>query len=223
MKNIKINTKGGEKTEAIIFDLGGVLLNLNFSRSIEAFTRLGFKNVQQELSKLLHAHPTPGNENIFHLYEKGLIDSSRFRDGLRRMAGNDIADSDIDMAWTAMLLDIHPENASILEKLKDSYRLFLLSNTNAIHIETLLKARKNGVLFSDLVRLFRKVYYSHEVNMRKPDKEIFEHVIRDAGLKAENSLFIDDSIPNIEAAGETGLQVYHHQAGTSLAAVFEIT
>ena len=223
MKNIRINTEGGEKTEAIIFDLGGVLLNLDFSRSVEAFTRLGFKNVQHELSKLLYAQPTPGNETLFHLYEKGLIDSNRFRDGLRRMAGNDIADSDIDMAWTAMLLDIHTENTSILEKLKDSYRLFLLSNTNAIHIETLLTVRKNGVLFSDLVTLFRKVYYSHEVNMRKPDQEIFEHVIRDAGLKAENSLFIDDSTPNIEAARGAGLMAYQHKAGTSLADIFEIT
>ncbi|TVR70868.1 MAG: hypothetical protein EA408_10345, partial [Marinilabiliales bacterium] len=123
MRNVKLLPGTGKRTEAIIFDLGGVLLNLDFEKSINEFIRLGFKDVREQLSILLSAQPTPGNESLFHLYEKGLIGSERFRDGLRDLAGNDIADQDIDRAWTSMLLDIHSENAQVLDSLKGSYRL----------------------------------------------------------------------------------------------------
>ncbi len=220
MRNVKIPPVTGKKTEAIIFDLGGVLLNLDFESSIKEFIRLGFKDVRHELSVLLSAQPTPGNESLFHLYEKGLIGSDRFRDGLRELAGRHIGDQDIDRAWTSMLLDIHSENVQVLESLKGSYRLFLLSNTNAIHIETLHGREDNGSHYSRLVKVFEKVYYSHEVNMRKPDAEIFEHVIRDAGLTPEETLFIDDAETNVKAARGCGLMAYHHKAGAGFDGIF---
>ena len=222
MINNKVIPLSGKKTDAIIFDLGGVLLNLDFKRSIDAFIEVGFRNIEQELSRLLVSRPAGNDLSFFHLYETGRISSREFRDELRKHAGNDIPDEDIDRAWTAMLVDLHKENVSILEKLKSSYRLFLLSNTNAIHIETLLENKGKGEGFSRLTGLFEKVYYSHEIKMRKPDREIFDHVMKDAGLKAENALFIDDSIHNIEAAREAGLQAYHHKANTSLGEVFEM-
>lgn len=223
MINNKIIPLSGKKTDAIIFDLGGVLLNLDFKRSIDAFIEVGFRDVEQELSRLLCSCPADNNLSFFHLYETGRISSGEFRDELRKHAGNDIPDEDIDRAWTAMLMDMHEENIALVEKLRSSYRLFLLSNTNAIHIETLLENKEKGEGFSRLTGLCEKVYYSHEVKMRKPDREIFDHVIKDAGLKGENSLFIDDSSPNIEAARDAGLMAYHHKAGTSLAEIFEIT
>ncbi len=206
----------GKTLNAIIFDLGGVLLNLDFKKSFLAFKKLGFKEIEQEMSRLLYSLPAGNDESLFHLYEKGLIDSDQFRDALRELAAGQVTDDEINRAWTAMLLDIHEENVSILEKIRGSYRIFLLSNTNAIHIESLHR-RKD---YPGIASMFEKVYYSHELKMRKPDPEIFEHVIKDAGLSPGNSLFIDDSIHNVEAARNVGLQTFHHKANTSLATLF---
>jgi glucose-1-phosphatase len=199
MINIKIETLSEKPIDTIIFDLGGVLLNLDFKRSIDAFINLGFINVEKEIS------------------------SGEFRDELRKHAGLDISDEDIDRAWTAMLMDLHEENLEIMEKLKCSYRIFLLSNTNPIHIESLHSRNDNSKSYSGLVGLCEKAYYSYEVKMRKPDREIFDHVISDADLDPGKTLFIDDSIPNIETAEDTGLQAYHHKANASLREVFNIT
>ncbi len=211
-----------QKTDAIIFDLGGVLLNLDFDRSFQAFIDLGFTNFKQEISKLLYSQKTGINESIFHLYEKGMISSKEFRESIRKYLRPDVSDHEIDIAWTSMLLDLHQENISILRNLKGHYRLFLLSNTNDIHIKT-LHARNNGAVgFSQLVDQFEKVYYSHDVKMRKPDPEIFTHVLDDSRLLAETSLFVDDSEHNITAAKSLGLQTYHHKMGTSLDQLFDI-
>lgn len=222
MTNVKIIPFKDQKTEALIFDLGGVLLNLDFNKSLDAFIKLGFKNVEHEMFRLLRSQPAGDDESVFHLYEKGEISSGQFRDELRKFAKKDIKDEDIDRAWTAMLLDLHESNIRLLIKLQKSFRLFLLSNTNAIHIETLHNRNQNGKSYSSLVGLFEKVYYSHEVGMRKPDSEIFDHVIDDSGLIADSSLFIDDSIHNVEGARSVGLKAYHHTAGASLDKVFNI-
>lgn len=220
MINFKIKPLVGKITDAIIFDLGGVLLNLDFKRSVDAFIKLGLNDVENEMSRLLYARPSGNSETLFHKYEKGLIGSEEFRDALRKLSSDYITDGDIDRAWTAMILDINEENVSLLEKLRGSCRLFLLSNTNAIHIESL--PGSSGRKYSELTGFFEKVYYSHEIKMRKPDPEIFKYVIKDAGLTAEKSLFIDDSIHNIEAARAAGLNAYHHKANSSLDAVFDI-
>lgn len=223
MINIKIAPFQGQKIEAIIFDLGGVLLNLDFNRSYDAFAELGFGNAEEEMKRLLLSRPSGENMSFFHLYEKGMIGSDRFRNELRKFSDKQTSDEAIDRAWTAMLLDLHGENVMLLEKLKKYTRLYLLSNTNAIHIETMHGRKDNGPGYSHLAGLFDKVYYSHEVNMRKPDREIFDHVISDAGLIPENTLFIDDSVHNIDGAKNAGLKAYHHKAGTSLEPVFNIS
>ena len=222
MINIKIKSLSGKNIDTIIFDLGGVLLNLDFKRSIDAFINLGFSNVEKELSRLLFSRPAGNNLSFFHLYETGRISSGEFRDELRKNAGLGISDEDIDRAWTAMLMDLHEDNLEILEKLKGSYRIFLLSNTNQIHIQSLHSRNDTRKSYSGLERLCEKAYYSYEVKMRKPDREIFDHVIGDAGLDPRKTLFIDDSIPNIEAAKDAGLQAYHHKASASLGEVFNI-
>ena len=223
MINIKIKPLSGKLIDAIIFDLGGVLLNLDFRRSIDAFITLGFSNVEKQMTRLLSSRPAGDNLSFFHLYETGRISSGEFRDELRKHAGLNTPDKDIDEAWTAMLMDLHGENLEIMKKIKGSFRIFLLSNTNPIHIESLHSRNDTGIIYSVLEGLCEKVYYSHEVGMRKPDREIFDHVISDSGLDPEKTLFIDDSIPNIEAADNAGLHAYHHKAGASLREVFNIT
>jgi glucose-1-phosphatase len=222
MRKVKIKPLEGQKIEALSFDLGGVLLNLDFNKTFDAFIKLGFENVEQDLARFLLSQPAGNNISMFHKYEKGLISSARFREALREHTGINFSDNDIDRAWAAMLQDLHEENVKLLETLKNSFRIFLLSNTNAIHIRTLHGRNYKGTGFPDLVGYFEKVYYSHQVNMRKPDQEIFDHVIQDAGLTGANTLFIDDSIHNVEAARKAGLHAYHHKAGASLAPVFQL-
>jgi glucose-1-phosphatase len=221
MANIKILPLRDQKTEAIIFDLGGVLLNLDVRRSIDAFLELGFDNVEEKMSRILTKTPGAEAPGIFQLYETGKITSEQFREGLREYAGRYISDEDIDRAWTIMLLDLPPGNIRLLEKLRGSYKLYLLSNTNAIHIETLLRnsGEENG--FSGMVNLFNKIYYSHIIRMRKPDVEIFRHVIEDAGLDPKTTVLIDDSIHNVEGAKAAGLLAIHHQSNTSIDRLFE--
>ena len=221
MANIKILPLRDQKAEAIIFDLGGVLLNIDVRRSINAFLKLGFDNVEEKMARILTKHSGTDAPGIFQLYETGQITSAEFREGLREYAGRDISDEDIDRAWTVMLLDLPPGNIRLLEKLSGSYKLFLLSNTNAIHIETMLNKTQEDNGFSNMVNLFNKVYYSHVVGMRKPDLEIFSFVIEDAGLDPKTTVLIDDSIHNIEGAKAAGLLAIHHQSNTSIDRLFE--
>ena len=221
MKNIKLRPFKDKNIDAIIFDLGGVILNLNVRNSIDAFIKLGFSNVEEEMGRILNRR-SEENPGIFHLYETGLITSTQFRAGIRKYIDKNLDDRDIDRAWTAMLLDLPPENLSLMEKLSKSFRIFLLSNTNAIHIENLHAISENNHGFSSLVKLFEKAYYSHEVKMRKPDVGIFHYVIKDAGLNAESTLFIDDSLINVQGAQKAGLHAYHHPSNAGLDQVFEL-
>jgi glucose-1-phosphatase len=220
MKNIKIKPFKDKTIDAIIFDLGGVILNLSVRNSIDAFIKIGFNNVEEEMGKILNR--IPGDElGIFHLYETGMINSSEFRAGIRKYIEKDLPDHDIDSAWSAMLLDLPPANFNMMEKLSNSFRIFLLSNTNDIHIENLHAISQNNHGFSSLVKLFEKVYYSHEVKMRKPDVEIYHHVIKDAGLNADRTLFIDDSLINVQGAQKAGLHAFHHVSNSGLDKIFE--
>ncbi len=221
MTNIKIVPFKEQETEAIIFDLGGVILNLDVRKTVDAFLELGFDNVEEKMARIMTKNSGSGAPGIFQLYETGRISSAQFRDGLRKYANRDMSDEDIDKAWTAMLLGLPPGNIRLLERLGKSYKLFLLSNTNAIHIETLVRNSPNGEGFTSLVNLFDKVYYSHVLKMRKPDAEIFRHVIQDARLNPGTTVFIDDSILNIEGAKAAGLLTLHHQANAGLDQLFE--
>jgi glucose-1-phosphatase len=220
MKNIKIKPFKDKTIDAIIFDLGGVILNLSVRKSIDEFIKLGFSNAEEEMARLsrISDHEEPG---IFRLYETGMISSTQFRAGIRKYFDKDLDDRDIDKAWSAMLLDLPPEHLSLMEKISKSFRIFLLSNTNEIHIENLHFISGNNHGFTSLVKLFEKVYYSHEVKMRKPDVGIYHHVIKDAGLNPDSTLFIDDSLINVQGAQSAGLHAYHHPSNSGLDQIFE--
>jgi glucose-1-phosphatase len=221
MTNIKIIPFKEQETEAVIFDLGGVILDLDVRKTVDAFLELGFDNVEEKMARIMSTHSGSGTPGIFQLYETGQINNAQFRDGLRKYASRDMSDENIDKAWTAMLLGLPPANIRLLEKLGKSYKLYLLSNTNAIHIETLARNYPDEYGFTSLVKLFDKVYYSHVLKMRKPDVEIFRHVIEDARLDPGKTVFIDDSMMNIEGAKAAGLLTLHHKANAGLDQLFE--
>lgn len=192
----------------IIFDLGGVILNINPQLTVDAFRDLGWTNFYEENNQSL-------NKELFYNLESGNSSPVAFRSNVRKMITNHITDEEIDAAWTAMILDIPAERIRYLEELKKSYRLFLLSNTNEIHLIKFHREFEADFGYS-LYELFEHNFYSHEMGMRKPNPQIYLQALTESGLVPEQTLFIDDMEENIEAAKTTGMKVLHIKPGTLL-------
>jgi len=185
----------------IIFDFGGVILNIDYQLNIDAFKEIGLDDFEKSYSKACQI-------NLFNDLECGLISPEEFRDGLRIVAGKNFSNEQIDDAWNKIILDLPFKRILLLKELNSRYRTFLLSNTNKIHYNLYItKLQKYGYLnFNDI---FEKAYFSHEIRMRKPDKEIFEFVLQEQQLNPEETLFIDDSIQHIETAKKLGIITHH--------------
>ncbi len=188
----------------IIFDLGGVIINLAYQKSVDALRLLSKK--QQVIDFTQQAQ-----SELFDLYETGRISSEAFRQGLRETYAIEGEDNALDEAWNAMLLDIPQERIQLLQELGKHYRLFLLSNTNAIHADRFNKTVQEVSGLPSLDSLFEKTYYSHLVGMRKPSSEVFQHILEQNNLQTSETLFIDDSLQHIEGARKLGLQTLHLQ------------
>ncbi len=199
--------------DAIIFDLGGVILNIDHDAPVRAFAKLGIPDFEQYYSKI-------SQSSLFVDLEIGAISPGIFRNRLRENLPVDLSDKVIDEAWNSILLDFPEERIRLLERLQNEYRVFLLSNTNVIHFHIFSQRLKARYGYSQLSELMEKTYYSHEVGMRKPDLRIFHHVISDAHLEPERTLFIDDSEQHIVAAKQAGLRTYHLKDGDSIIRLF---
>ncbi len=187
----------------LIFDLGGVILDLSVDHTLESFARLS--NLPKEEVQNLYVS-TPG----FLQYEKGAMDDRAFRDFVRATFSISADDAAIDECWNAMLRGIPEIKLDLLTRLQNEFRVFLLSNTNGIHLEYI-----NGVMLSasrdkrQLDHYFHKAYYSHRMGKRKPDAEIFEQVLEENRLVPEETLFLDDYAVNIEGARSLGIKTVH--------------
>jgi putative hydrolase of the HAD superfamily len=199
----------------IIFDLGKVLLNLDFEASINAFHKLGLN------SKVLNNQQAYADPAFYDL-EVGKITPEIFRKRVRLILDNpDATDQQIDDAWTAMLLDIPVSRVELLQKLSKKYNIYLFSNTNQIHIKKLHSAffHQHGIEFPSL---FIKDFYSHEINERKPDLKAYLKVIELAGIRAEETLFVDDHEKNIQGAQKAGLKTLWLKNGMELTNVIDV-
>lgn len=186
----------------IIFDLGGVILNIDYSKTIAAFRNLGLLDFENNYSQLVQT-------DLFDDYERGEISSADFRNGIRAVFRMEISDAEIDHAWNMMLLDLPSQRLDLLHRLGSEKKLALLSNTNEIHIHQFEKSLMSNFGFEDLSAYFQKLYYSYHVGMRKPEERIFQLVLDEMGFNPLETLFIDDSPQHIEGAKKVGLQTYH--------------
>jgi putative hydrolase of the HAD superfamily len=186
----------------IIFDLGGVILNIDYHRTIRAFRALGMDDFERHFTQLRQEH-------LFDLYETGQIGDADFRLGLRSHLRADVTDAEIDDAWNAMLLDLPAARLDLLRELAHGRRLFLLSNTNAIHIDAFGAQLQKAHGLMDLSGFFGRVYLSYQMGIRKPDPAIFTRVCHENGLDPAATLFIDDSPQHVEGARMAGLQAIH--------------
>ena len=189
----------------IIFDFGGVILNLDYSRTIKAFIDLGISDFDERYSQL-------NQTDLFDQFERGEITPDEFRDGLRTVLDSPLSNEEIDDAWNAMLLDLPTERLKVMSRLHQEKNICLLSNTNEIHINCFEADLERVHRLKNLSSLFDKVYYSSRVGMRKPEPRIFELVLREQNFKASETLFIDDSPQHIEGAKKVGLNIYHLRA-----------
>lgn len=200
MKIRNINEINWLEIKNILFDLGGVILNIDHDATVNEFVNIGIPNFSSYFTHSVQ-------NQLFRKYEKGLVSSAEMREQLKKDAIREITDSQIDYAWCALLKDTPNENLNLLKTLKSKYRVYLLSNTNEVHIDNYLQKVKteNGVDFQDF---FHKVFYSYKIGMRKPDAEIFEYVLKDTNVKAEETLYIDDTEVHINTAAELGFQSF---------------
>jgi len=193
----------------IIFDLGGVILPIDISRTTDTFRKLGIGNIDKLFA---HGHA----DSFFKDYEEGKLDDQQFIDQIKKMIKNPVEDKVVIKAWNALLMDFPAERINFLNTLKLKYRIFLFSNTNGIHHKAFLKKYQ---LISDnenFDNLFEKAWYSHLIKMRKPDVRAFEFVINEGKIDAGETLFIDDALTNVEGAIQAGLQGVHLQPGKTI-------
>jgi glucose-1-phosphatase len=193
----------------IIFDLGVVILNVDYNLTTKAFKKLGIDNFDEHFSKAKQ-------DQLFDKLETGRISANNFRKELRNHLPAHVTDEQIDEAWNAMLMDLPKPTFEILKTAKKKYRTFLLSNTNEIHIKAFSKIIEKEYGMKQFNALFEKIYYSNEVQMRKPDKEIFELVLKENKLNPNETLFIDDSPQHIEGANKVGIKAILLEKGKEL-------
>ena len=182
----------------IIFDLGGVLYHIDYGITIKAFEKLGIKAFHKYFSQQQQS-------NLFDRLETGKISDDDFIKEIKVLLPN-CTKEEIINAWNALLIGMPQENIQLLKDLSRKYRLFLLSNTNSIHIKQINKLLYKDYNLKNLEPLFDKLYLSYQIGMRKPNVETFEWVLKDAGILAQETLFIDDSVQHIESANKVGIQ-----------------
>lgn len=197
----------------IIFDLGGVLLNIDPMKTIDAFGKLGMEQLVGDKG-LTYDH------DIFYMMEQGKITPDEFREGVLALLPLRVSYQQVDDAWTAMLLDFPTIRVELLKSLRKDFGIYLFSNTNAIHVERFHSNFRNQHGF-EVSALFEKDFYSNEIGYRKPSPESFQEIIRLSGINPEESLFIDDSLPNIESAIACGLKGYWLEPGQKVEEIFK--
>jgi putative hydrolase of the HAD superfamily len=187
----------------LVFDLGGVILDLSVDKTLQAVAELSNLDKKEVTNRYIKGEG-------FLLYEKGLITEEEFRDFVRRTYAVKATDEAVDKAWNAMLLGLPIIKLELLQRLMNEYQVYLLSNTNTIHLRYINEVMLPPVAgVSSLDPYFHGTYYSHLMNKRKPDADIFLQVMEENNLKASETLFLDDNVQNVEGARAVGMQAIH--------------
>ena len=197
-----------QSVKNIIFDLGGVLLNLDMKRTLGAYQEMGLLYIE-ELFRIGHA------SSFFKQYEIGAIDDEEFLSSIQKLEGNRGSREQVLNAWNAMLLDFPKERVDWLKSLRNKYRLFLFSNTNALHLQYFQQSFYEAHGFA-MDELFEKAYYSHLVGLRKPDAAAYQLVLSENDLLPGETVFIDDALVNVEAANNVGIRGIHLADGIDI-------
>ena len=195
--------------ENIVFDLGGVILDIDYNRTRKEFEDLGVKQFDEMYSQ------TNANQ-LFQKLETGHISNDEFFKELSSVTNFGLTQQQIRSAWDAMLLEFRESSLDFLEEIKSKYNTYLFSNTNFIHMEAFCKifhTKERAHPFNDY---FDKAFYSCEIGLRKPDAKSYQWILNHLDIKADKTLFIDDSIQNVEAAKGVGMKTIHFEKGMKI-------
>ena len=196
----------------IIFDFGGVIIKISHQRVENAFKALGVSNFEALFNQATQS-------KLFQQLELGKISSSQFRDSIRELTHLKISNKELDEAWNQIIGEYPNERIDLLNKLRMNYRLFLLSNTNCIHYDYYIPKFESeyGYPFKSL---FEKTCWSFKFGKRKPDLDSYTQLIEENHLVPGETLFIDDSKQNIEAALKVGLKAVYLDNELDLTEIF---
>ena len=187
-----------ENISTIIFDLGGVIMDIDVKQTLHAFSGLGIKNIHEYFGHGFAA-------SFFSDHEAGRLSDEDFLKEIKKLLTREVSDESVIDAWNALLLRFPPERIELLRSLKSKYRIFLFSNTNAIHYDKFSEIFRRD-FNNNLEDLFEKAYYSHSLGHRKPDRTGFDLIIQENGLDPKQTLFVDDALINVEGAIKAGLK-----------------
>lgn len=206
MKNIK----------NIVFDFGDVIINIDLTAPAHNFAYMAQISTEESMRMMVE-------KEVFKKFEIGALSSEEFRDYVRQVFRRpNWTDSMINDAWNSVLLDMPADRIEKIKALgQKGYRLFMLSNTSPIHIEAAQVILKQVSGVAELSSLFEKLYLSYQIGITKPDAAIYDYMLTDAGLVAEETLFLDDNVANIEAAKKAGIQTILVQKPTSIVEYLE--
>jgi glucose-1-phosphatase len=201
----------------IIFDFGGVICDLEISRSVEKFNgfgppKAGHTGNREEQDREF--------EKLVATLETGLITSQQFREVIHNHYQVPPSDAAIDDAWNALLAGIPEPRIQVLENIRGRYRTFLLSNSNEIHFLKFRADLQKQYGYVDFDELFERVYFSYRVHLKKPDPAIFQLVLTENRLNPSETLFIDDTLMHVEAARRLGINGYHLREGENITTLF---
>ncbi len=193
----------------IIFDLGGVFIHIDYHKTLKAFLDLQVQNFN-DLYTQHHA------SDLFELLETGKLDAEEFYNRFRNHINITLADEQIEDAWNALIGSFYLGRIQWLDSIKHKYKVFLLSNTNSIHHKKIIEIYKEQTGKTDFDNHFIKAYYSHQMGLRKPYIVAYQYVLNEQQIEAHETLFIDDTLVNVEGAQKAGLQTVHLLPALSL-------
>ena len=202
------------KIKNIIFDLGGVILDIDENVVYKELEKMGI-----EISELAHSKEFV---EILSKFDTGIYTAATFRKKTKQFIGQEkMTDEKFDSIWNAMLLDIPRERIEAIEKVKKHYKIFLMSNTNVIHYDLYVRDLQLRFGYNEFDELFNKSYFSFAEHLEKPDPRFFELILDHEGLLPEETLFIDDTAENIETAKSLGIKTYHIRRDELVRNLFE--
>lgn len=191
-----------EGIKNIIFDLGGVLMNIDFKRTFDAFEIIGFRGAEQ-------AFQNPEINRLCMDFETGVYCSIEMRRKFREISGFKCTDIQFDKAWNALLIDFPAVRVRRVQELAKKYKTYLLSNTNPIHAKHFNSELDKHFGIESMDHLLDKAWYSHNLGYRKPDERIFHRVLKTSRLNPGETVFIDDSEINVRVAESVGMSGIH--------------
>jgi len=201
-----------KKIETIIFDFGGVVLDIDPQLTIDEFVKLGFNDLEKTKSDEF--------TQLIRKFERGIFIPEVFRKKMKKFLEIEVSDQQFDDAWNALLYDIPSERIEIIEQVKENYQILLLSNSNEIHYDLYVRDLQLRFGYREFDDLFHNAYFSFDLHLSKPDLEVYEFLIFQHELKPKKTLFIDDRLDNLEAAQQAGLQTYHLQKPERIRDIF---